>query len=73
MQSSPDHFAPRFGRLYRSLIVSVRLAADSPRRLLLRTGTPAVTALAIAAIFPFGDAVAGLVRKRASIRSPSSR
>jgi len=33
-------------------------------QLLLRTGTPAVTALAIAAIFPFGDAVAGLVRKR---------
>ncbi len=33
-------------------------------QLLLRNGTPAVTALAIAAIFPFGDAVAGLVRKR---------
>ena len=63
MQSSPDHFAPRFGQLYRSLIVSVALPLITVQAL-LRTGTPAVTALAIAAIFPFADAVIGLVRRR---------
>jgi hypothetical protein len=63
MQSSPDHFAPRFGSLYRSLIVSVALPLIAVQ-VLLRTGTPAVTALAIAAIFPFGDALVTLVRKR---------
>jgi len=63
MLSSPDHFTPRFGPLYRSLIVSVALPLIAVQ-VLLRTGTPAVTALAIAAIFPFGDALATLVRKR---------
>jgi hypothetical protein len=63
MQSSPDHFAPRFGPLYRSLIVNVALPLITVQ-VLLRTNTPAVTALAIAAIFPFVDAVVGLVRKR---------
>ena len=63
MQSSPDHFAPRFGPLYRSLIVSVALPLITVQ-VLLRTGTPPVTALAIAAIFPFADAVIGLARKR---------
>jgi hypothetical protein len=63
MQSSPDHFAPRFGPLYRSLIVSVALPLITVQ-VLLRTGTRPVTALAIAAIFPFADAVIGLARKR---------
>ena len=63
MQSSADHFTPRFGPLYRSLIVSVALPLIAVQ-VLLRTGTPAVTALAIAAIFPFGDALVTLVRKR---------
>jgi hypothetical protein len=63
MQSSPDHFAPRFGPLYRSLVVNVALPLITVQ-VLLRTGTPPVTALAIAAIFPFADAVIGLARKR---------
>ncbi len=63
MQSSPDHFAPRFGPVYRSLIVSVALPLITVQ-VLLRTGTRPVTALAIAAIFPFADAVIGLARKR---------
>lgn len=63
MLSSPDHFTPRFGPLYRSLIVSVALPLIVVQ-VLLRTGTPAVAALAIAAIFPFGDALVTLVRKR---------
>jgi hypothetical protein len=63
MQRSPDHFAPRFAPLYRSLFVNVALPLITVQ-VLLRTGTPAVTALALAAIFPFGDAVLGLVRKR---------
>ncbi len=54
---------PRFGSLYRSLIVSVALPLIAVQ-VLLHRGTPPVMALAIAAIFPFADAVGGLVRKR---------
>lgn len=54
---------PRFGALYRSLIVSVALPLIVVQ-VLLRRGVPAVEALAIAAIFPFADTVIGLVRAR---------
>lgn len=61
--TSSDHFAPRFGPLYRSLIVNVALPLIVVQ-ILLRTGTPPVRALAIAAIFPAAEAVIGLVRSR---------
>src|ERR1700737_4113529 len=54
---------PRFGSLYRSLIVSVALPLIAAQ-VLLRRGVPAVEALAIAAIFPFAQTVIGLVRAR---------
>lgn len=62
-QSSSDHFAPRFGPLYRTLIVNIALPLIVVQ-VLLRTGTPPVMALALAAIFPAGDAVIGLARTR---------
>jgi hypothetical protein len=54
---------PRFGGLYRSLVINVALPLVVVQ-VLLRTGTPPVRALAIAAIFPFADAVVALVRRR---------
>ena len=54
---------PRFGSLYRSLIVSVALPLIVVQ-VLLRRGVPPVEALAVAAIFPFADTVLGLVRAR---------
>jgi hypothetical protein len=61
---SADHTGtPRFGPLYRSLIVSVALPLIVVQ-VLLHRGMPAVTALAISALFPFADALVGLVRKR---------
>ncbi|HEY0382004.1 MAG TPA: VC0807 family protein [Candidatus Elarobacter sp.] len=54
---------PRFGSLYRSLIVSVALPLIVVQ-VLLRRGVPAVEALAIAAIFPLADTLIGLVRAR---------
>jgi hypothetical protein len=58
-----DHFAPRFGPLYRSLIVNIALPLIVVQ-ILLRTGRPPVLSLAIAAIFPAAEAVIGLVRSR---------
>jgi hypothetical protein len=58
-----DHFTPRFGSLYRSLIINIALPLIVVQ-VLLRTGTPPVTALALAAIIPAGEAIIGLVRTR---------
>jgi hypothetical protein len=54
---------PRFGGLYRSLAINVGLPFVIVQ-VLLRRGTPPVTALAIAAIIPFADGLVGLVRQR---------
>jgi hypothetical protein len=54
---------PRFGSLYRSLFVNVALPLIVVQ-LLLHYGTSAVTALAVAAVFPFAEGVRGLVRSR---------
>lgn len=64
-QTSPSSTvsAPRFGGLYRSLIVNVGLPLVVVQ-VLLHRGTPAVTALAIAAIFPFAEALFVLARSR---------
>ena len=63
--TSPDSaaFTPRFGGLYRSLAINVALPLIVVQ-VLLHRGVPAVTALAVAAIFPFADALVGLARKR---------
>jgi hypothetical protein len=65
MRNSPESAAirPRFGGLYRSVIINVGLPFVT-LQWLLRTGTPAVTALAIAAIFPLAEAIFTLVRNR---------
>ncbi|HEX3548855.1 MAG TPA: VC0807 family protein [Candidatus Elarobacter sp.] len=67
MQSSPDAVIQsppaRFGPLYRSLIVNVALPLIAVQ-VLLHRGMPAVPALAIAAVFPFADALRELVRAR---------
>jgi hypothetical protein len=55
--------APRFGSLYRSLILNIALPLIVVQ-VLLRRGVPAVETLAIAAIFPFADTLIGLVRVR---------
>jgi hypothetical protein len=64
-QTFADHPTPvpQFRSLYRSLLVSVVLPLAAVQ-LLLHRGVPAVQALAIAAIFPFGDTVVRLVRTR---------
>ncbi len=54
---------PRFGGLYRSLIINVGIPFVVVQ-VLLHRGVPAVTALAISAIFPFADALMGIVRAR---------
>jgi intracellular septation protein A len=63
--SSTDTAAvrPRFGGLYRSLIINVGLPFVVVQ-VLLRNGTPPVRALAIAAVFPFVDALVGIIRQR---------
>lgn len=63
MQSSAEPLQARFGPLVRTLLVSVA-APLIVAQVLLRNGMPAVTALAVAAVFPFAEAVYGLVRAR---------
>lgn len=63
MQSSADALQPKFGPLFRTLLISVA-APLVVAQVLLRNGMPAVEALAVAAIFPFAEAVYGLVRAR---------
>jgi hypothetical protein len=53
----------RFGPLYRSLIVSIVVPLVVVQ-VLLHRDVPAVTALAVAAIFPFADALRELVQAR---------
>jgi len=55
--------APRFGPLLRTLVISVVLPLITVQ-VLLRRDVPAVEALAISAIFPFAEALLGLVRTR---------
>ena len=61
--AEPRAVRPRFGGLVRSLVVSVVIPLIIVQ-VLLRRGTPPVTAFAIAAVFPFAEAVLGLIRKR---------
>lgn len=64
-QTSSGHavVTPRVAGLYRSLAVNVVLPLIVVQVLLHRS-VPAVTALAVAAIFPFADALIGIVRAR---------
>jgi hypothetical protein len=54
---------PRFRPLLRTLVISVVLPLIAVQ-VLLRRDVPAVEALAIAAVFPFAEALLGLVRTR---------
>jgi len=55
--------ASQFRPLYRSLLVSVAIPLIIVQ-VLLRRGVPSIEALAIAAIFPFADALVDVVRAR---------
>lgn len=61
--SDPNAVKPRFAGLYRSLAINVGLPFVVVQ-VLLHRGTPAVTALAIAAVFPFVDSIVGIARQR---------
>ncbi|HEX3468486.1 MAG TPA: VC0807 family protein [Candidatus Elarobacter sp.] len=63
MQSSTEPLTPKFGPLFRTLLVSV-VAPLVVAQVLLRNGMPAVEALAIAAVFPLAEALYGLVKAR---------
>ena len=54
---------PRFGGLYRSLLINVGIPLIVVQ-VLLHRGVPAVTSLAVAAVFPFVDGIVILVRTR---------